>query len=210
MSLTVADTGCGMSDEIHRRSFEPFFTTKGTGKGTGLGLSVVDGIVAQHHGWLEVESSPGRGTIMRVRLPSTDAAIRQADSPVLSCPPEGGETILVLDDSPLVLTTLTKILRSLGYKLLVADSPQTAIDLAADHDGRIDLLLTDVVMPNMSGAQVAAALRSKRPELKVVYISGYAIDHIDELGSSADHADFISKPFRSTTLSGTLRRVLSD
>ena len=210
VTLAVTDTGCGIDPEVRSRIFDPFFTTKPAHEGTGLGLAVVDGIVEQHRGRLEIESVVGSGTTMRVVLPTTDAIVEEPVSAASSIPDKGREVILVLDDSPLVLSLLASTLRGLGYDTLTADSPQTAIDLAAKHDGDIDLLLTDVVMPGMSGRQVASALQTKRPALKVVYISGYSANHLAGLDVSDENVAFISKPFRRTTLSETLRRVLDE
>jgi PAS domain S-box-containing protein len=207
--LTMVDSGCGMTPEVKRRLFEPFYTTKGLGKGTGLGLAVVDGIVKQSGGWVEVDSDPGHGTAFRVYLPATDRSdgagkVRPSERSATG----GTETVLLVDDEPAVREMAQAALDRLGYTVMIADSGGEALQLAQTTKGRIDLVLTDVVMPSMSGPQMVARLRQTNPGIAAVFMSGYTSDAVLRHGVETGEADFLQKPFTTTALAAKLRQVL--
>jgi PAS domain S-box-containing protein len=207
--LAVSDTGCGMSPEIAARIFEPFFTTKGEGKGTGLGLSMVYGIIQQSGGAIDVDSLPDRGTTFRIYLPqcteteeqpSEDAAPRQLR--------RGSETVLLAEDDDHVRGLVAAMLRQQGYTVLDARDGEDALAIARNHAGPIELLLTDVVMPNMGGRALAEQLRTVRPSTRVLFMSGYSDDAILRAGIQAGGAIFIQKPFSRDTLASRIRDVI--
>jgi len=209
-SLRVTDTGCGMTPGVLAQVFEPFFTTKEVGKGSGLGLSSVYGTVAQHQGWLNVESVPAYGSTFTLYLPLAD---RQGSYPAPSHPivsPKGkGETILLVEDEPAVLEVSTRVLTRFGYKVLAATDARHAMALAEQHKAEIDLLLTDMRMPGgMNGLALAEKLRARKPSLKVIVMSGYNAEMVT--GSPAGVTDFtyLAKPFEIETLADTVRRCL--
>jgi PAS domain S-box-containing protein len=207
--LTVADTGHGMTEEVKAHIFEPFFTTKEIGKGTGLGLATVFGIVAQCNGHIEVESTVGAGTMFRICFPRAAAAEPVPSAgPRASPAPEGAETILVLEDDEAVRAITSLVLRQHGYTVLVADSGSEALRLAGQHVGPIQLLATDVVLPDMGGREVAQNLRARFPELKVLYLSGYTDDSIVRHGVQESEVHFLQKPFRLHELATKVREVL--
>ncbi|HEU4385493.1 MAG TPA: 7TM diverse intracellular signaling domain-containing protein [Anaeromyxobacteraceae bacterium] len=204
--VTVADTGRGIPPEVFSHLFEPFYTTKPAGQGTGLGLSTVYGIVRQHGGFVEVESAPGRGAAFRVHLPvaeGTAGAQEEAARPEVL--PRGDETVLVVEDEAAVRDVARTLLRRLGYRVLAAASGGEALALAAGHRGPLHLLLTDVVLPGPSGPEVAEALRSRRPECRVLYMSGYP----ENLGAGLAGRPFIPKPFSPEALARKIREVLA-
>lgn len=205
--LRVADTGEGMSAEIRERIFEPFFTTKKEGRGTGLGLSTVYGIVKQHHGAIEVESTPGRGTAFLIYIPATVALDTAAPRPKLGALGKGSGTILVVDDEPSIRGLLRDILKPLGYNVIDAPDGEAALRLAASHEGPIDLLITDIVMPNINGIQLESKLRRIRPGIKVLYMSGYW-KHIDDPAGELNEANLLPKPIRPTMLAAKVHEVL--
>jgi CheY-like chemotaxis protein len=207
--LTVTDTGCGMDAATMKRIFEPFFTTKEVGKGTGLGLSTVYGIVKQHRGWVEVSSIPGKGTTFRVLLPVSGVP-RVAAEPATPPPLRGGrETILVVEDEGRVRSLVRKILEGQGYHVLEAASGPEALSISRDTSQRIDLLLTDMVMPSgMSGKQVAAKLLAERRALKVVYSSGYSLETAGKDPSALKDGAYLQKPYRPETLVRLVRDCL--
>ncbi len=207
--LSVSDSGKGMDVATRSRVFEPFFTTKGLGKGTGLGLATVYGIVKQHHGEIEVWSEPGAGTTFKFYLPRIETP-EAADLPgAPEWQPQGGtETILLVEDEAGVRTMARRLLAERGYQVLDAASPQEALGLATGHEGQIHLLLTDVVMPDMNGRQLAARLLEIRPDLRVLYMSGYSSDfHVDG-GAAAPDGLFLQKPFSPGGLLEKLRQAL--
>lgn len=208
--LSIADTGTGMTAETQAHAFEPFFTTKGLDKGTGLGLATVYGIVKQNGGHIYFESGDGTGTTFDIYLPSVEAPV---DRPNGAARPEpqpsnGTETVLVVEDEPIVRRVASRALASRGYRVLVASEAHEALQIAEAYDGRIDLLLTDVVMPGMNGRQLAERLSTVRPEMKVLFMSGYSEDVIVKRGVLAPGINFIEKTFTSTTLSERVRDVL--
>jgi two-component system cell cycle sensor histidine kinase/response regulator CckA len=209
--LTVTDTGLGMSAATRERIFEPFFTTKPRGKGTGLGLSTVFGIVQQSGGGLKVASELGRGTVFTVYLPRA-AADRDVLRVAVTEPraKRGRETVLVVEDEESVRTVIRRVLQREGYSVLESRSGADALALSDQHAGRIDLLLTDVVMPHMSGRELAEQLCPQRPEMKVLYISGYTDDSIIRHGVLHSSVAFLQKPVTPDALTKKLREVIDS
>ncbi len=200
--LTVSDNGSGMSAATQHRLFEPFFTTKPVGKGTGLGLSTVYGIVKQHEGWIELQSAEGAGTTFRIFFPATEVVAQLSDTPQpRNVTVDREECILVVDDEPQVRGYVCQALRKHGYKVLDADCGQAALEVWQKDGDKVDLLLTDMVMPNgITGSTLAKMLREKRQELKVIYMSGYSpeLNGNGELLSEA--RNFLPKPFGQSKL----------
>jgi len=207
--LAVSDTGCGMSIETKARIFEPFFTTKDKGRGTGLGLSTVYGIVKQSGGNIWVYSEPNRGTTVKVYLPHFDCDKEQAERPgVEKAAPRGSETILLVEDEDVVRGLARQILQQAGYKVLDAGSGDEALRLCREHSDSIHLLLTDVVMPETSGKEIAQSLTSLRPATRVLFMSGYTDDAIVHHGILDSNVEFIQKPFTPVALARKVREVL--
>jgi CheY-like chemotaxis protein len=206
VTLSVSDTGTGISEATQAHVFEPFFTTKPTGQGTGLGLATVYGIVKQSGGDIRLRSELGGGTTFVIYLPR----LQQADahqarrSPAAGVTHGGSETILLVEDDVSLRHLALRVLRRAGYTVLEAQSSRQAIALGASHSDRIDLLLTDVVMPDLSGRAVAERLATHRPDLRVLYMSGYTDDDVMRRGITAVQTQFIQKPFLPDDL---LRRV---
>ena len=207
--LDVIDDGCGMDAVTQAHLFEPFFTTKEQGRGTGLGLATVYGSVKQNGGFVEVVSEPGRGTTIGILLPRHDSAAGQASAesglPTVS---GGAETVLLVEDEPAILQMGKTMLGRLGYRVLAANTPADAIQLAATHSGNIDLLVTDVVMPGMNGRDLAARIISRWPSIACLYMSGYTSDIIAHHGVVDDGMQFIQKPFSMNELAGKVREAL--
>jgi PAS domain S-box-containing protein len=208
VAFSVADTGTGISQAMQERIFEPFFTTKSVGKGTGLGLSTVYGIVKQSGGYLFVESELGNGATFDVYLPRVKDAVRGAESPRTGHSVRGTETLLVVEDEDALRESICEYLASLGYSVLSADSGQQALDVAAQSNRPIDLLISDLVMPRMGGRELAQALIALRPALKTIFISGYTDDEIVRHGIEQNAYAFLQKPFRLAVLAGKLRDLL--
>jgi len=207
--LAVSDTGTGIDEETQARIFEPFFTTKEVGKGTGLGLSTVYGIVKQSGGNIWVYSAPDLGTVFKVYLPRVDAAATMIEKLVLDlAAPRGSETILLVEDEDMVRGLSREILTEAGYKVLEAKRGAEAIDLIGEYVGAIDLLLTDVVMPGISGKEVAERLRELRPPACVLFMSGYTDEAIVRHGVLDADVEFIQKPFTWVRLAKKVRDVL--
>lgn len=209
--LAVTDTGTGIPKEIQDRVFDPFFTTKAEGEGTGLGLSTVYGIVRQCGGSISISSEPDRGTTFRIYLPKMTAGApeRQAADPVAD-PLRGSETILLVEDQPGVRRLIAMMLKSYGYRVVEAAHGKEALLLAEHHAGSLDLLLTDVVMPGMTGKELADRLMPLRPGMKLVYISGYTADTITQRALLDPDIEFLPKPFTPTALVGKVRQVLAS
>ena len=206
--LAVTDNGAGMDEATKTRIFEPFFTTKGLGKGTGLGLATVYGIVKQSRGFIWVYSEPGHGTSFKVYLPRVDA-VAQAPAPAEVASVAGGtETVLLVEDAAAVRTVTKHVLERQGYTVLEAPNGDAALRVAQGHRGPIHLLLTDVVMPGLSGRQLADQLARARPDVKVLYTSGYTDDSIVRHGVLEEGTAYLQKPFAPESLARKVRDVL--
>ncbi len=207
--FSVSDTGVGMEEETKRRIFEPFFTTKEKGKGTGLGLATVYGIVKQSGGFVWVYSEPGHGTTFKIYLPRVNEKAEVVPRGT-ALPPSvrGTETVLLAEDAGPLRTVVRQILKRNGYTVLEAPDGKSALDKAAEHAGPIHLLLTDVIMPEMSGRQLAERLRARRPELKVLFVSGYTDNAIVRHGILEPGIAFLQKPFSPESLARKVREVL--
>jgi len=207
--LAVTDTGCGMDAKISERIFEPFFTTKERGKGTGLGLSTVYGIVRQSGGEILVHSQPGQGTTFRIYLPRSDATVQEAPAvPPAPTRLTGDETILIVEDEAAVRDLAKQVLVRAGYTVMTAANGGAALLLCEQHAGKIHLALTDVVMPGMGGRVFAEQLAKRRPDIKVLYMSGYTDDAIDHHGALDPGTHLITKPFSLTDLRRKVRELL--
>jgi two-component system, cell cycle sensor histidine kinase and response regulator CckA len=207
--ITVADTGVGMTDEVKAHLFEPFFTTKERGRGTGLGLAMVYGAVKQHGGSIEVESRLGRGTLVRIFLPAlTSGTASITTAPAAVAEVKGGEeTILLVEDEASVRNLAARVLQRRGYRVIACADANEAVAAATDRGGRIDLLLTDVVMPGMNGRVLADRLRAVWPGLKVLMTSGYSEEMVEHADSPAT-SPFIAKPYSTAALAAKVREVL--
>ncbi|MEK8036449.1 MAG: ATP-binding protein, partial [candidate division NC10 bacterium] len=209
VQLTVSDTGGGMDEATRARVFEPFFTTKEPGKGTGLGLSTVYGIVKQHGGYIEIDSAPNRGATFRMYLPRTEAPAAPLEPDAAGGSAAGGsETVLLVEDEAEVRRITHEILTARGYRVLEAGRPAEAVALLATHPGPIHLLVSDVVMPEMSGPQLAARLTAERPGLRVLFVSGYTADALGPRGALAPGVALLHKPFTAEALATKVRDVL--
>jgi signal transduction histidine kinase/CheY-like chemotaxis protein/HAMP domain-containing protein len=211
--LRVTDTGTGMDSATRGRIFEPFFTTKDVGKGTGLGLATVYGIVKQHEGWLEVNSEPGKGSTFDVFLPASDKVSAFAQEEAASAAPVAGgsETILIVEDEPILRSMARDILEECGYRILEASSGKEAIDVWNQRANEIDLLLTDMVMPDgISGADLVERLLASRPRLKVVFTSGYTGNEVNRKMLARTRASFLAKPYTHAELAKTVRDCLDQ
>jgi len=207
--LSVSDTGTGMAPDVLAHVFEPFFTTKGPGKGTGLGLSVVHGIIKQSGGHLEVKSELGQGTTFQIDLPAaTDANKTEKSSERRQPIARGTETILLVEDEHAVRALTQRALQEFGYRVLAAAHGPEALEIADRHAGKIDLMLTDVIMPDMGGRKVAEILQSRYPHIKVIYCSGYTDDDIVRRGVLQEDVPYLQKPFTLAALSHKIRAVL--
>jgi CheY-like chemotaxis protein len=206
--LAVTDTGCGMDEATRARLFEPFFTTKEQGKGTGLGLATVYGIVKQAGGYIKVYSERGHGTTFKIYLPAVGED-QQEEKPDLVTP-GGTETVLLVEDEEAVRALTCLLLRRGGDNVLTAANGTEALEVAFRHAGPIDLLVTDVVMPGMSGRQVAEALRLWHPDLRVLFVSGYTDDAVVRHGVLESETAFLQKPYTVTDLARKVRAVLDE
>jgi PAS domain S-box-containing protein len=208
--LTVRDTGLGMTEEVKARLFEPFFTTKEFGKGTGLGLATCYGVIKQNGGHIEVESEIGKGSTFRLYLPQiTETAATRPQLDHAGALPHGSETVLLVEDEPTVREVATRMLREQGYNVLVAANGDEALQLARSRSNEpIHLLVTDVVMPRLSGKAVADQLRAGRPDMKVLFISGYSDDTLIRHGAADTGLNFLQKPFSPSLLAYKIRDVL--
>jgi len=206
--ISVSDTGHGMSPEVQQHLFEPFFTTKPKGKGTGLGLATVYGAVRQNGGTIEVYSEVGLGTTFKIYFPRLKSESPETEQPAGSDDiPTGSETILLVEDSPLVLSFAHELLERLGYHVVAARNGEEALAIAGDC-GRIDLLLTDVIMPGMNGRMLADRLSRSCPGLRVLYASGYTSNAIVHHGVLEEGINFINKPYSEQALARKIREVL--
>jgi CheY-like chemotaxis protein len=207
VALSVIDTGPGMDAATRARAFEPFFTTKPVGEGTGLGLSTAYGIVKQSGGYIWLYSEPGQGTTVKVYLPQVRDPVSRPSRPV-TAPRGQGETLLVVEDEETVRTLARRTLEEAGYRVLVAADGRSALELLADAD--VDLVLCDVILPEMSGHELGRRIASIRPELPILYMSGYPGLEVVERGLIAQDAPFIEKPFTAAGLASSVRGLLNQ
>lgn len=211
IKLSVKDNGCGIDKKTMTQLFEPFFTTKAPGKGTGLGLPTVYGIVNQNHGFIDITSSPGKGAIFDIYLPCCkEAGDVQAKTAPQKVPHGKGETILIVEDEPALLAITRIKLEQLGYKVLTASNPEKSIQLAKDNATQIDLLLTDVIMPRMSGRDLSQKLQEIIPNLKTLFMSGYDAEIITRQGILEKGTNFLHKPFTMTELAKRVHSIIHD
>jgi len=209
--LSVSDDGCGMDKEIVEHIFEPFFTTKGVGEGTGLGLATVYGIVRQNEGFINVYSEPGDGTTFKIYFPKfVEKGVEVVISKAPDLPRSTGETVLLVEDEPLILEVSQIMLKKLGYRVLAAGTPVEALTLAREHTGKIHLLITDVIMPEMNGRELARKLLSLYPGLKRLFMSGYTANVIAHHGVLEEGVNFIQKPFSKQELAEGVRKALES
>ena len=209
--LTVSDSGTGMDENTRQRIFEPFFTTKARDKGTGLGLATVYGIVRQSGGWIDVSSDPGAGTSFTLYFPRIDGRVaEERRETIRSAIPRGGETILVVEDQEAVRSVTRTILGVYGYQILEAANGDEAVALGQTHPGEIHLLLTDVILPGMNGKELSERLRTARPNLKVLFTSGYTSEIIAAKGVLDSGVAYIPKPFSPDKLAAKIREVLTQ
>lgn len=208
--LSVSDNGCGMEKEILTNIFEPFFTTKKEGQGTGLGLATVYGIVKQNGGFINIYSEPGHGTTFKIYLPRYTDESQEIKDEQQDMEPQGGtETILVVEDEKSVLNLTSNMLEILGYKVLPASNSEMALQVATEYHESIDLLLTDVVMPDMNGKDLSERIIAAKPGIKCLFMSGYTADVIARQGILDEDIQFISKPFSLKELASQVRKSLS-
>ncbi|MCG8552084.1 MAG: ATP-binding protein, partial [Desulfobacterales bacterium] len=210
VTLSLTDNGCGMETAVLDNIFEPFFTTKTDSKDSGLGLSTVYGIVKQNKGCIRVNSEPGKGTVFTVHLPewrdTVSSALRETETPVSY---KGSQTILLVEDEKALLNLNCETLEQMGYTVLAADSPKNAIRIAAEYPGEIQLLMTDIVMPEMNGLELANKLIREHPGIRCLYVSGYTTDIFSSHGVSDEEVHFLQKPFTKKELEHMLHKLLS-
>jgi len=208
--LAVSDNGCGMDAETLSRIFEPFFTTKEVGQGTGLGLASVYGAVTQNNGFINTYSEPGQGTTFKIYLPRHTDIVVQATAEPQQAAARGSETVLLVEDEPMMLELTMSMLEQLGYTVLAARTPGEAMLLAREHSGSIDLLITDVVMPEMNGRDLAGNLLALYPGMKCLFMSGYTANVIAHHGVLDEGVHFLEKPFLMTDLAANIRKALGQ
>ncbi len=207
--MSISDNGCGMDQETLSKIFEPFFTTKGIGQGTGLGLATVYGIVKQNNGFINVYSELGLGTVFKVYLPRHETMTRpEKEESTTALTEKGNETILLVEDESAILDIARMILERLGYQVLATSTPSMAINMAKEHDGKIHLLITDVVMPEMNGRDLASQLQLLHPDIQTLFMSGYTANVIAHSGVLDDGVSFIQKPFTMSDLASKVREAL--
>jgi two-component system cell cycle sensor histidine kinase/response regulator CckA len=206
--LRVVDNGIGITPEVRAHLFEPFFTTKELGKGTGLGLASIYGIVRQSNGSIDVESEPGHGTTFTMHFPAVPRAVPCEEPATASGQPlRGRETVLLVEDEDAVRVIVGTMLRRQGYNVLEASTPRSAYEIFKHHANEIDLLVTDVVMPEMNGPALAQRLVAKRPELRILFISGYA-DMATTFEQENANVGFLAKPFQASVLTARVHEML--
>ena len=208
VQLTVSDTGCGMDKNTREHIFEPFFTTKGVGHGTGLGLATVYGIVTQNNGFINVYSEPGQGAMFKIYLPRLSEGTPADDVASPSAPALSG-TILLVEDEEMLLWLATRLLEQMGYTVVQAQTPGRAIALCQSEDRKIDLILTDVVMPEMNGREMMSRIKEIHPDMKVLFMSGYTADNMAQRGIVDEGMHYIQKPLEMNKLNEKIRQVLS-
>jgi CheY-like chemotaxis protein len=210
--VAITDTGAGMSEAVKARLFEPFFTTKEVGKGTGLGLATCHGIIKQSDGHINVYSEPGRGATFKIYLPKVRLEVKPAGPPLKSPGmPRGTETILLVEDDPALRQMAATLLERLGYTLLTAGNGLEALNVTHQQTtGRIDLLFTDVVMPHMSGKELADRVRSLYPQTKILFTSAYTENAFSHQGVLQPGIALLQKPFTPSALAAKVREVLDS
>ena len=209
VKVAVSDTGVGISDDVKARLFEPFFTTKERGKGTGLGLSTTYGIIKQSGGYLWCDSQPGEGAVFEVFLPRVEEPVSQVQEPAAPPPVHpGDETVLLVEDEPEVRSLVQRILKMQGYTVVTAANPDEAVAITREFKGPIQLMVTDIVMPGMSGLQLAERLTPMRPDMRVLFVSGYTDDALGHQGVLDPGTAFLQKPFSPNALARKVREVL--
>jgi two-component system cell cycle sensor histidine kinase/response regulator CckA len=207
--MAVTDTGSGMDKEVQEHIFDPFYTTKEKSKGTGLGLSTVYGIVKQNNGFIWVYSEPGQGSTFKIYLPKVKRDVKEEEKeqpPVENL--SGSEIVLIVEDDNSLRKLAQKSLQPHGYRVLVAENGEDALRISKEHEGTIDLMITDVVMPKMGGKETAERLQALHPQMKVIYMSGYTDDSIVHHGVLAPGLNFLEKPFSPGGLARKVREVL--
>ncbi len=211
MAISITDTGSGMTPEVMAHVFEPFFTTKSTGQGTGLGLAQVYGFVRQSGGNVKIYSEPGEGTMVKIYMPRllTKGAAEDLPQPEAVSGP-GGETILVVEDDPAVLEYITEVLTDLNYNVVQASEGATAVRILETDGGRIDLLLTDVIMPGISGRVVAEEAKRLKPGIKILFMTGYSQNAIVHQGRLDHGVHLIQKPVTPPELANRVRNLLDQ
>jgi two-component system cell cycle sensor histidine kinase/response regulator CckA len=210
MLLSVSDTGRGMDESTRMRAFQPFFSKRASGRGVGLGLAIVHGIIARYRGAIHVESEVGRGTTVRIYLPVSTEASPPQDTIPESVSDGAGNTVLVVEDQAEVRKVVRRVLEKRGYRVLEASNGREALKIHEDCNGQIDLVLTDVVMPEMGGSELAAHLREIAPQLPVIYMSGYTEDEVLRRGVPGDATRLLQKPFTTNALADIVREVLTS
>jgi two-component system cell cycle sensor histidine kinase/response regulator CckA len=208
-SLKIGDTGTGMPQSVIDRAFEPFFTTKTNGEGTGLGLATVYGIITQLGGYVQIYSEPGLGTTFTILLPQTDQPTREAAAAPSFSRAGAGETIIVAEDEAAMREVTKRILTRNGYQVITAVNGLDAIQVAASHPGGVDVLLTDVIMPQMLGKEAAERIRAFCPAIKVLFMSGYTQGILDSQGVVETGVNLIEKPFTEASLLAKLGEIIS-
>ena len=207
MKISVRDTGVGMDKATREKIFDPFFTTKEMGRSTGLGLASAYGIIKNHGGFINVYSEKGHGTVFNVYLPASEKDVIEEARPTGDIL-EGSETILFVDDEEMIIEVAEEMIKRLGYKALVAQSGKMAIEMYEAHKERIDMVILDMIMPDMNGGEVYDRIKEKNPEVKVLLSSGYSIDGAASEIMNRGCNGFIQKPFKMKKLSQKLREIL--
>ena len=209
--LTISDTGEGMDEDVMTKIFDPFFTTKEQGRGTGLGLSIVYGIVKQHNGHIFVYSEKNKGTTFKIYFPASNKTAENGESSsgygALS---HGNETILIVDDNPSTCQLIADILKPFGFNCLLATSAKEALDIIHKYDGEVHILLTDVVMPYMNGRKLAETVKKEKPNIKIIFMSGYTENVITQNGVLEKGIHYISQPITPIALIQKIKSVLQD
>lgn len=209
VQLAISDNGCGIDKDAQRHIFEPFFSTKELGRGTGLGLSTVYGIVKQNNGFINIYSEPGRGTTFKIYLPLHEEKQQETIEKTITANNAGfGETVLVVEDEPVLLTMAQEMLEVLGYVVLTADRPSKALKIVEEYPGDIHLVFTDVVMPEMTGKEMVALLQPHQPKIKILYMSGYTANVIAHNGILDEGIQFLQKPYSKAELAKKIRGIL--
>jgi two-component system cell cycle sensor histidine kinase/response regulator CckA len=206
--IAVSDTGVGMDEDIRERIFEPFLKTKKTGKGTGLGLAIVYGIVKQHEGYINVHSEPGEGTTFKIYLPQVEDDGIKMEIAGAKVPPRGSEIVLLAEDEPMVRTLTKSVLEEFGYTVIEAEDGADAVDKFQENKDRIQLIVLDVIMPRKNGKEAYDIIKSIRPDIKALFMSGYAGDILSSRGILNEKLCFVSKPLTQSVLLQKVREVL--